>query len=156
MSEVRSNNFWPEERVLRLKILVSNGYNYRQISDELGISRNAVCGKVMRMRLAMTRPTAEPHEAKPRPDTRPSKPKPVYNGHKFRPPRQPEPITLIRDEDIPAEQLKTLLELENFHCRWPIGNPHESEFRFCGAQKVVGPHPYCLRHMRRARPAWQG
>ena len=31
------------------------------------------------------------------------------------------------------------------NCQWPIGDPHEKEFRFCEASVVVG-KPYCQEH----------
>ena len=30
-------------------------------------------------------------------------------------------------------------------CQWPIGDPHEKDFRFCEASTVVG-KPYCQEH----------
>ncbi len=40
---------------------------------------------------------------------------------------------------------KELLDLEADDCRWPIGDPRQAEFYFCGAQKVLG-RPYCIQH----------
>jgi GcrA cell cycle regulator len=34
-------------------------------------------------------------------------------------------------------------------CRWPIGDPQQSDFHFCGKKKVTG-LPYCEVHARRA------
>ena len=153
---------WPETKMLLLRELVATGLSYRKISETLMVSRNAVCGKVMRMGLANTRPKKpEDQEAKPRPRKRPpdrAKPpghKPVNLSFKPGPSMPPQPIKPIVDADIPPEQLKTIGELEDFHCRWPIGEPHLPTFRYCGALKVVGPHPYCPLHMVRARPSWR-
>jgi hypothetical protein len=40
---------------------------------------------------------------------------------------------------------KTLLELEAGECRWPVGDPRQDGFHFCGAQQVLG-KPYCIAH----------
>ncbi len=37
------------------------------------------------------------------------------------------------------------LDLNERMCRWPIGHPGDSDFRFCGAQRVAG-RPYCPEH----------
>jgi len=34
-------------------------------------------------------------------------------------------------------------------CRWPIGDPSENEFHFCGRKPKVG-SPYCEAHARKA------
>ncbi len=43
-----------------------------------------------------------------------------------------------------------LLGLEDGYCHWPLGNPGEVEFRFCG-DKVVTQRPYCVHHLRIGR-----
>lgn len=54
------------------------------------------------------------------------------------------------DLAIPVDQRKTLMELGPFHCRWPVGDPTEAGFFFCGGVATDG--PYCASHARRA---WQ-
>ena len=59
-------------------------------------------------------------------------------------------------------QQKTLATLEQNDCRWPIGDPKDPAFHFCGAHKLAG-RPYCQEHWqmafqpsrsREARPAF--
>jgi hypothetical protein len=59
-------------------------------------------------------------------------------------------------------QQKTLANLEQNDCRWPIGDPKDPAFHFCGARKLDG-RPYCQAHWqmafqpsgsRAARPAF--
>ena len=47
---------------------------------------------------------------------------------------------------------KSLLELSNESCRWPIGDPASDQFHFCGAPgaDLEQDVPYCADHMRRA------
>ena len=42
-------------------------------------------------------------------------------------------------------KLKTLETLEAHECRWPIGDPRQEGFHFCGAPKTLG-RPYCAHH----------
>jgi len=47
------------------------------------------------------------------------------------------------------KKLKTLLDLESRDCRWPIGEPKQPDFHFCGDPQLPG-HPYCAHHWRMA------
>ena len=69
-------------------------------------------------------------------------------------PAAPETITF----DLPALRAKqealipvtdrvTILELNGSMCRWPIGDPTNAEFRFCGC-RAMGTLPYCQDHAR--------
>jgi hypothetical protein len=44
-----------------------------------------------------------------------------------------------------TEKIKTITNLEASDCRWPIGDPRQPGFHFCGAQQVLG-RPYCIEH----------
>lgn len=55
---------------------------------------------------------------------------------------------------VPIAERKTIQTLEAGDCRWPIGNPRESDFHFCGRQQVSG-LPYCEHHARKAYAAPQ-
>lgn len=65
-----------------------------------------------------------------------------------------EPITIdlpalraVKDVVIPISDRVTILELSGSMCRWPIGDPTNAEFRFCGC-RAVGTLPYCQDHAR--------
>lgn len=48
----------------------------------------------------------------------------------------------MRDIQCPCQ----VVELERYNCRWPIGDPRDPEFFFCGA--VVAPdRQYCPTHV---------
>lgn len=55
----------------------------------------------------------------------------------------------IEDWSIPTPQRKTLLELGQHDCRWPIGEPKSDSFFFCGAA-AENDRPYCSSHCQRA------
>ena len=54
---------------------------------------------------------------------------------------EPELIT------IPVEQRKTLMQLTNKTCHWPVGDPGKTGFFFCGGETVTS-LPYCSYHCR--------
>lgn len=43
-----------------------------------------------------------------------------------------------------------LLDLEPHHCRWPVGDPGQPGFGFCGAEREGPLTPYCCEHHQRA------
>ncbi len=48
---------------------------------------------------------------------------------------------------IPMGQRRTLLELTEDTCRWPIGDPGATDFFFCGGHAMTA-GPYCAFHSR--------
>ena len=48
-----------------------------------------------------------------------------------------------------GKKLKTITSLEPRDCRWPIGDPRQEGFHFCGAPQVAG-QSYCSEHLRLA------
>jgi GcrA cell cycle regulator len=139
---------WTDERVELLKSRFAAGLSCRQIAGEIGVSRNAVIGKLSRLNLTRekggeARRPARKDAAKGR---RPrSVPRlqyrmllEVYAGP------QPAP-----EEPIPSEHCCSLLELSEQRCRWPISSPGLADFCFCGNTPVEG-LPYCPGHTRLA------
>ncbi|MEC9392228.1 MAG: GcrA family cell cycle regulator, partial [Pseudomonadota bacterium] len=53
----------------------------------------------------------------------------------------PEPAVTADGEPI------NILSLSEKVCKWPIGEPGEEDFRFCGNNKVNG-SPYCTEHTK--------
>ena len=61
-----------------------------------------------------------------------------------------EPYTPSQEElVIPLNERRSIQTLTDACCRWPIGDPQQSDFHFCGRKKVTG-LPYCEFHARRA------
>lgn len=130
---------WTDERVEQLKTLWSDGLSASQIARVLGgVTRNAVIGKVHRLGLAgragparSERPRSIAHKAV----VRVSAPAPEIV--------EAEPILL--DDG----HFATVLTINDRMCRWPIGDPSENEFHFCGHKPKSG-SPYCEAHARKA------
>lgn len=149
---------WTDERVELLKKLWGDGLSASQIAAELGgVTRNAVIGKVHRLGLSGRGKANAPAPQKPRKPTRsPSAPATVeptpFNGNPHPAPAmvaqaeaEPEPARLPEEIGIPLSERVTIMELREFMCRWPLGDPTTSEFRFCGARSIMG-LPYCSHH----------
>jgi GcrA cell cycle regulator len=68
-------------------------------------------------------------------------------------PREPAPMTEdrlavlanLREIEKTARRIK-LLDLTERTCKWPIGDPTDPDFRFCGLPAVPG-KPYCSAHV---------
>ena len=131
---------WTDERVDQLKSLWTEGLSASQIARALGgVTRNAVIGKVHRLGLA--------GRASPTRIERPRLPSaPRLNGR----PHTPEPVVVEEDPIVMEDgSFATVLTINNAMCRWPIGDPSENAFHFCGHKPKNG-SPYCEAHARKA------
>ncbi len=131
---------WTDERVEQLKNLWTEGLSASQIARALGgVTRNAVIGKVHRLGLAGRATPAR--SDRPR---LPSAPKLATRTYMPPPPVvEEDPITLADGNHA------TVLTINDRMCRWPIGDPSENEFHFCGRNPKSG-SPYCEAHARKA------
>jgi GcrA cell cycle regulator len=146
---------WTDERVELLKKLWTDGLSASQIAAELGgITRNAVIGKVHRLGLsgrAKSPSSTAPRQRKARSHSHVMRvPRPAMRGntalaHAYEYDVEPEPELI--DNVIPIGQRRTLLELTEETCHWPIGDPGSTEFFFCGGASISG-LPYCAYHSR--------
>lgn len=145
---------WTDERVELLKKLWADGLSASQIAAELGgVTRNAVIGKVHRLGLsgrAKSPSAAVPRPRKPRsaPHMRISRPAVRGNtalAYSFD--AEEEPEQRIIENVVPMGQRRTILELNEHTCRWPVGDPGSQEFYFCGGN-TQAELPYCSYHSR--------
>jgi GcrA cell cycle regulator len=153
---------WSSERIELLKRCFHDGLSSSEIAREIGVTRNAVIGKMNR--LGLSRPKHA--HAIATPEQRGAGPARARAARTWRPGRARLDIFIQQDmltaafpqppaEDIPIHNGCgcTLLELSQGRCRWPIDNPGAADFRFCGNEPVKG-LPYCPGHARIAyRPA---
>lgn len=141
---------WTDERVELLKSRFAAGLSCREIANDIGISRNAVIGKLSRLNLTREKSSKARRTAR-KDDTRGNRPKSV--------PRlqyqmlrklyaEPQPAA-ADDASINNENRCSLLELSEEKCRWPISTPGEKDFCFCGNRPLEA-LPYCAGHTRLA------
>lgn len=154
---------WTDERINLLKKMWKEGKSAAEIAKTLGkgVTRNAVIGKAHRMGLSgrpspikkpAPAPKKEKEAAAPRKEAAPVKEaaavrKPAAPATKHPPlareveelPRKPE------KEILPLNGGTPLIDLTERMCKWPIGDPREPDFTFCGRGIRVGT-PYCPDH----------
>jgi len=149
---------WNDERVELLKKLWAEGLSASQIAGRIGsVTRNAVIGKVHRLGLSGRATTTRMKSHRPRTRTVPAKRAPAkprftnIGNTAFRQLYQDtEPYVAPAEElVIPIAERRSIQTLEECSCRWPIGDPQDADFHFCGKTKVTG-LPYCEFHARRA------
>jgi GcrA cell cycle regulator len=153
---------WTEDRVNTLKQLWADGLSASQIAARLGlgVTRNAVIGKVHRLNLAGR--ATQPRNTAPRaprktrepsiPGRSPSMPtagatalKPFHQtAPRPMPLPEPKPLRLV---DNAKDGRITILHLSDKTCKWPIGDPMHEDFCFCGHGPREG-SPYCEYHAR--------
>ena len=132
---------WTDEKVAKLKELWGKGNTASQIAEIIGgISRNAVIGKAHRLNLSAkikTRSAISNENFESSIDNKSVKSRRSRKG-KFK--------SLIIEKDFEPENPKTLEELDESSCKWPIGHPDEKNFYFCGRRPVEG-FSYCKLHI---------
>lgn len=145
---------WTDNRVELLRSLYADGLSASQIAWELGVTRNAVIGKVNRLGL-VRRGKTPVRSLKRKPDSeRMIKVKRLakFGNNDFRMVEANELDTdsmrELSHDDIPLAQRKQLLQLGPNDCRWPYGDPGQPGFFFCGDAILQGAcFPYCTFHL---------
>ncbi len=142
---------WTEERTTALKTLWLEGLSASQVARKLGggVSRNAVIGKVHRMGLAGRDVPTAPRALGGLSPRRSSKPRNTASALPNGPPRAPRPAQLAPPAPLDLPPTANILTLAEDTCRWPIGDPQEEGFGFCG-RTCSTDGPYCAGHARRA------
>ena len=152
---------WTDERVEQLKQHWMDGKSASQIAGLLGhgVTRNAVIGKVHRLGLAGRAKSPSLLSARPRPSAPPAARRVVAPRPASVAPRitrgatalavAPEALADAEPEAfesvvVPMSLRVTIVELKEAMCRWPLGDPATSEFRYCGSPAASG--PYCAYH----------
>lgn len=179
-SNLQGGMGWTYERIELLRKLWLDGLSASQIAGILGggLSRNAVIGKVHRLKLGgRAKPPAgsnsTPRQRRTGPRQPRQQPRLPYAGKSSVQGRASSPSAQIHgtvagalrrkgEEEpeveaftpppelfIPVESRLTLLQIGEDTCKWPIGDPLTPDFYFCGQHSEKG-KPYCDFHSRRA------
>ena len=168
---------WPEERIALLKRLWDEGLSATEVALRMGggLTRNAVLGKVHRLKL----PARRQAEIKPRPRNRSGGFVADITSERIRArqaarageaaPGEPQRRPVAHPSSGAARQLPaqgekewvrpepqgmrmlSLVQLTERTCKWPVGDPLQPGFGFCGHPVEPGGRmPYCPAHQQRA------
>jgi GcrA cell cycle regulator len=153
---------WTDDRINLLKRMWKEGKSAADIAKSLGkgVTRNAVIGKAHRMGLSgrpspikapepkkaaappkkavKPAPPPPPPKKAAKPAPAPAKPNPVLA-------REVEEMKKVEKEAVPEGGGVPLIDLTERMCKWPIGDPKEADFTFCGRGIRQGT-PYCPAH----------
>lgn len=109
---------WTQGKIESLIKLMNKGYTTSQAAEKLGTTKNAVCGKLNRLRV-----------------TTDIKPIQRVRVKKALPPRiYAKKAGGVRYEDLTPKK-----------CHYPLGKKTEKPIEFCGSRRVAG-KPYCKGH----------
>lgn len=153
---------WTDEMVNQLREMWKEGLTTGEIGKRLGVSKNSIVGKVHRLGLS-GRPS--PIKKKDTTDSTPANNNKTETKNNIvkekAEPKVSKKITEEKEEKIekaePSVQTvepiknkhhhgKTMLtDLDNHTCRWPIGDPKDENFHFCGKKIRLG-QTYCDEH----------
>lgn len=168
------SNGWDDDRIATLIEMWRSGATAAKIGERIGVSRNAVIGKMHRLKKAGAihddqRVTAA---AEPRTSIREPKITPIENGgaREIEKPSEPQPTSgvvlaekektamanegdnqLAPIEDVPepppTKRGIHLTKLRPRSCRWPLwGGIERPTFRYCGDETPDIEHSYCQHH----------
>jgi len=130
---------WTDERVELLTKLWGEGKTAAEIAKELGgVTRNAVIGKAHRLKLSNRVSPIQQNK------------KPASVKTQSAPPIPERKIQKAAAQD--NRQGVPLIDLKASQCRWPLGDPREESFGFCGCKTIAG-LPYCAEHAKIAYQA---
>jgi GcrA cell cycle regulator len=149
---------WTDEKIAELKRLWLEGKSTGEIGKIIGMSKNAVVGKAHRLGL----------ESRPSPIKRSEN----AEGVKAEAPKAAKAEKTVKSDktekgdsanktaEVGGAAKKygskgdsgkgvTLVDLNMHTCRWPIGDPKDPDFHFCGKEVELG-KPYCEEHLAQA------
>lgn len=132
---------WTDDAIETLKRLWGDpDFSAALIAQRLGVTRNAVLGKIHRLGLSKPR-TSRPRVAR----VRAPRPRRLVRASVTPPVRAPVALPPVAPtEAVGSAQLCRLEDLPRRGCHWPLGDPQAADFGFCGRRAETG--PYCPAH----------
>ena len=127
---------WTDEQVEELKRLWDKGLTTGEIGKALGVSKNAVVGKAHRLGL----------NGRPSPIRRGEDDATAVPAEKESAPAKKNTAkTAAVKKSEEKQKIFTVNDLTSSSCRWPIGDPKDEDFHFCG-KEALPDKPYCAEH----------
>ena len=139
---------WTEEMINDLKQMWKDGLTTNEIAKRLGVSKNSIVGKVHRLNLkARPSPIKKKEEVTTAetPVVKEEKEEKAKTASKKLKKVSITPVNIAKPKEAKKDQHLKLTELDNHTCRWPLGDPRDDNFCFCG-KAVRGGQTYCEEH----------
>tara|TARA_B100000900_G_C19940200_1_gene457362 strand:- start:35 stop:505 length:471 start_codon:yes stop_codon:yes gene_type:complete len=135
---------WNQQKVEDLKKLWNEGVATSRIGEQLGFTKNAVIGKAFRLGL----------ERRQNSRKKISQPASFSSSTLYRETSSTSNIISIKREPTRRREKfsfkKSIVGTGSFKsCQWPIGDPLEEGFHYCGCQNIPT-KPYCIEHYKKA------
>jgi GcrA cell cycle regulator len=135
---------WNQQKVEDLKKLWNDGVATSRIGEQLGFTKNAVIGKAFRLGL----------ERRQNSRKKISQPASFSSTTLYRETSSSSSSISVKKEPIRRREKfsfkKSIVGTGNFRsCQWPIGDPLEEGFHYCGGQNIPT-KPYCIEHFKKA------
>ncbi|KFB11200.1 GcrA family cell cycle regulator [Nitratireductor basaltis] len=164
---------WTDERVEMLKKLWAEGLSASQIAAQLGgVSRNAVIGKVHRLKLSSRGRATSSNTRQKKAPAAAAASSTASRSSRSTTRTQSRTVTTsvgatalqvefqedaiayqdtrpVEDVVIPMSRKLKLVQLSERTCKWPNGDPLSEEFNFCG-NDTGDNGPYCCYHSKLA------
>lgn len=157
---------WTEQMVEDLRKMWKEGLTTGEIGKRLNVSKNSIVGKVHRLGLSgrpspikkksedntanaakeAKAPAAEKAEKKTVEPVKPAAPAKALPQKAAEPAaKEFEPRLAHKEPAKKHNGFVSLTDLDCHTCRWPIGDPKDENFHFCGKKIKIG-QTYCDEH----------
>jgi len=145
-----TNTVWTEDRCTLVREMVEAGESTRAIASAIGMTKGQVAGYIARAGLKLARaPVGGYAGIKTASVSVPSGKRPPHIAFTFK--RKPidgvKPEPGYTDRRHGIARIFDVQDLTLRTCRWPIGDPREADFGYCGGEAKVG-SSYCQHHRR--------
>jgi GcrA cell cycle regulator len=137
-------NYWTEEEVENLRQLWAKGHTGAEIASMLGKSRNAVMGRISRMRERGERLPSERERKPPKPKV--AKVPRVRKASIVLPPTKRVVVEYVNVDYDPNKKYPKFQELKKWQCLYVMNDGHASKFVFCGEKTNF--ESFCPSHKR--------
>lgn len=140
---------WTDEAVEELKKMWDKGMTTGQIAKALNVTKNSIIGKVHRLCLtARPSPIKKSSDKTEKKATAPKQAKEVKKETTKSVSKKETSVVAEAEKKVAPVIEETnipLVKLDNHTCRWPMGDPRDEDFCFCGKRIKTG-QTYCEEH----------
>ena len=140
---------WGDEERTKAARLLRQGLSASKIAKHFGMSRSAVLGRVRRDKELSEIGFKSDASHRTAQNLHPGNIAGKREGRAFDPGYVERPKPPDASAYDATARMTPLVDMTKMECRFPIGDPREDGFGFCGHARHPG-YPYCLDHCRRA------